>query len=151
MNLNVIELVTGVIVVADVEELDEEPSCFLKNCREIVEDNEGVISLRKWPRNTDVDQKLKNPVDHNHDEVTVQVAVGKDIGFRLNPSTKTYELVTDLQTWDQPVPVERFLNKLSQQYAVETITEAAKKDDFHVTQQTTNTDGSIELVVERWT
>ena len=59
-------------------------------------------------------------------------------------------MVTDLQTWDQPVPVERFLDKLSQQYAVETITEAAKKDDFHVTQQTTKTDGSIELVVERW-
>ena len=30
------------------------------------------------------------------------------------------------------------------QYAVETITETAKKDDFHVTQQTTNKDGSIE-------
>lgn len=107
-------------------------------------------ALQVLGHNTDVDQKLENPADHNHDEVVVQVAVGKDIGFRLNPSTKTYELVTDLQTWDQPIPVERFLNKLSQQYAVETITESAKNDDFHVTQQTTNTDGSIELVVERW-
>ena len=117
-----------------------------------IKDKSALLrALQVLGHNTDVDQKLKNPIDHNHDEVVVQVAVGKDIGFRLNPSTKTYELVTDLQTWDQPVPVERFLNKLSQQYAVETITEAAKKDDFHVTEQTTKTDGSIELVVERWT
>ena len=117
-----------------------------------IKDKSALLrALQVLGHNTDVDQKLKNPADHNHDEVVVQVAVGKDIGFRLNPSTKTYELVTDLQTWDQPVPVERFLNKLSQQYAVETITEAAKKDDFHVTQQTTKKDGSIELFVERWT
>ena len=58
MNLNVIELVTGVIVVADIEELDEEPSCFLKNCREVLEDDEGVISLRKWPRYTDETEAL---------------------------------------------------------------------------------------------
>ena len=117
-----------------------------------IKDKSALLrALQVLGHNTDVDQKLKNPADHNHDEVTVHVAVGKDIGFRLNPSTKTYELVTDLQTWDQPVPVERFLDKLSQQYAVETITEAAKKDDFHVTQQTTKTDGSIDLVVERWT
>ena len=116
-----------------------------------IKDKSALLrALQVLGHNTDVDQKLKNPIDHNHDEVVVQVAVGTDIGFRLNPSTKTYELVTDLQTWDQPVPVERFLDKLSQQYAVETITEAAKKDDFHVTQQTTKTDGSIELVVERW-
>tara|TARA_B100000902_G_scaffold312938_1_gene303245 strand:- start:63 stop:446 length:384 start_codon:yes stop_codon:yes gene_type:complete len=116
-----------------------------------IKDKSALLrALQVLGHNTDVDQKLENPVDHKHDEVVVQVAVGKDIGFRLNPSTKTYELVTDLQTWDQPVPVERFLDKLSQQYAVETITEAAKKDNFHVTQQTTNIDGSIELVVERW-
>ena len=116
-----------------------------------IKDKSALLrALQVLGHNTDVDQKLKNPADHNHDEVTVQVAVGKDIGFRLNPTTETYELVTDLQTWDQPVPVARFLDKLSQQYAVETITETAKKDDFHVTQQTTNKDGSIELVVERW-
>ena len=58
MNINVIELVTGVIVVADIEELDEEPSCFLKNCREVLEDDNGVLSLRKWPRYTDETEAL---------------------------------------------------------------------------------------------
>ena len=52
MNLHVIELVNNKIVVADVEELDEEPSCFLKNCREII-DTDGTITFRKWPLYTD--------------------------------------------------------------------------------------------------
>ena len=52
MNLHVIELINSAIVVADIEELDEEPSCFLKNCREVIVDGEE-IELRKWPRFTD--------------------------------------------------------------------------------------------------
>lgn len=52
MNLHVIELINNKVVVADVEELDEEPSCFLKNCREII-DTDGTISFRKWPLYTD--------------------------------------------------------------------------------------------------
>ena len=52
MNLHVIELINNKVVVADVEELDEEPSCFLKNCREII-DIDGTITFRKWPLYTD--------------------------------------------------------------------------------------------------
>ena len=52
MNINVIELVTGIIIVADVEEMDEEPSCFLKNCREVLE-QDGQLLLKKWPKYTD--------------------------------------------------------------------------------------------------
>ena len=44
--------------------------------------------------------------------VTAELAVcqgnGADIGFRLNPATGSYELVTDLDLWSQAVPVERF-------------------------------------------
>ena len=52
MNLHVVELINNSIVVADIEELDEEPSCFLKNCRELIE-VDGEIQFRKWPRYTD--------------------------------------------------------------------------------------------------
>ena len=53
----------------------------------------------------------------DHPTVVVEVTVGTEIGFRWNEDSNSYELVTDLQTWDNPVPVERFLAKLSQQYA----------------------------------
>ena len=52
MNLHVMELINNKIIIADVEELDEEPSCYLKNCREII-DIDGTITFRKWPMYTD--------------------------------------------------------------------------------------------------
>ncbi len=98
-----------------------------------------------------VDETLENPTDHQHEEVHVEIAVGKDIGFRLNPATETYELVTDLQTWKEPVPVERFLDKLSQQYAIEVIQAAMKEEGFEEVSQTVNDRNEVELVVTRWT
>ena len=97
-----------------------------------------------------VEQKLKNPIDHNHEELHVQVAVGNDIGFRFNEASKAYELVTDLQTWDRPIPVERFLQKVSQQYAEEVITAQALKDGMQIESRKVDVDGSVELTVSSW-
>jgi len=97
-----------------------------------------------------VEQKLKNPIDHNHEELHVQVAVGNDIGFRFNETSKAYELVTDLQTWDRPIPVERFLQKVSQQYAEEVITAQALKDGMQIESRKVDVDGSVELTVSSW-
>ena len=47
------ELVNGKHIIADVEELPEEPSAYLKNCREILDEINGTPILRKWPRYTD--------------------------------------------------------------------------------------------------
>ena len=69
----------------------------------------------------------------------------------MNEITKSYELVTDLQTWDEPVPVERFLDKLTQEYALWVVTMAAEEQGYQVEEQNVNTDGSVELLVTRWT
>jgi hypothetical protein len=98
------------------------------------------------------EQELKVSGSHGKDHPTVQaqIAIGTDIGFRWNDVSKSYELVTDLQTWDEPVPVERFLQKLSQQYARWTIHEAVKEDGFEVVEEWEMEDNSIELTVTRW-
>ncbi|MDA0716941.1 MAG: DUF1257 domain-containing protein [Cyanobacteria bacterium] len=86
--------------------------------------------------------------------VEAQLAVaqgnGADIGFRLNPETGSYELVTDLDLWNQPVPVERFLAQLNQRYALHSILAATAEEGFQVSEQVQQQDGSIELVVTRW-
>lgn len=41
----------GVYLVAQLEQLDEEPSCYLKNIYQIDEDDGGVV-LTKWPKYT---------------------------------------------------------------------------------------------------
>lgn len=86
--------------------------------------------------------------------VTAQLAVaqanGSDIGFRWNATSGSYELVTDLDLWQQPVPVERFLAQLNQRYALRSILAATAEEGFQVAEQTNGQDGSIELVVTRW-
>ena len=83
-------------------------------------------------------------------EVAVPMSEGGDIGFRWNEATNSYELVTDLDLWAQPVPVERFLAQLTQRYALNTVLSETAKEGFEVAEQTKNVDGSIELVVTRW-
>tara|TARA_Y100001968_G_scaffold214785_1_gene197601 strand:- start:15353 stop:15748 length:396 start_codon:yes stop_codon:yes gene_type:complete len=75
---------------------------------------------------------------------------GGDIGFRWNESIRAYELVTDLDLWKESVTVERFISKLTQRYAFNTVIEATANEGFEVAEQKKNLDGSIELVVTRW-
>lgn len=83
-------------------------------------------------------------------ELTLPGSGGGDIGFRWNEASGSYELVADLDLWQQPVPVERFLARLTQQYALRSILSASAAEGFEVAEQTQATDGSIELVVTRW-
>lgn len=83
-------------------------------------------------------------------DLAVTMEQGGDLGFRWNASTEAYELVTDLDLWRQPVPVERFLSRLTQRYAFNTVLSASSDEGFTVSEQRTCQDGSIELVVTRW-
>jgi calcineurin-like phosphoesterase family protein len=40
----------GIYLIAQLEQLDEEPSCYLKNIYQITEDDEVVLT--KWPKYT---------------------------------------------------------------------------------------------------
>lgn len=77
-------------------------------------------------------------------------AAASDIGFRWNAASGSYELVTDLDLWRRPVPVERFLAQVSQRYALRSILAASAEEGFQVSEQRQAADGSIELVVTRW-
>ena len=87
-----------------------------------------IEALELLQYNVEVDVMLENPLDHEHKQWNVDVAVGDDIGFRLNKEG-VYELVTDLQTWKQPIPPERFLDKVTQQYARMTVTTQSQRMD----------------------
>ena len=57
-------------------------------------------------------------------ELVIKQDNNHDIGFAWNGSE--YELVTDLETWNQDITVERFIDKVTQQYARMTIHSAVK-------------------------
>ena len=86
----------------------------------------------------------------DHPNVEVHITAGTEIGFRYNEVTEAYELVTDLQTWKNNVPVERFIDKLSQQYALRVLTSEVKDMGFSIQDQVVAEDGALELVCTRW-
>jgi hypothetical protein len=81
-------------------------------------------------------------------EIAIEQDNGYDIGFSWNGSE--YELVADLQYWRQSVPVNLFLNRVTQRYAYHTVVHATAEKGFQVAEQQCNADGSIRLVLQRW-
>ena len=81
-------------------------------------------------------------------EVTIEQENGYDIGFRWNG--KEYELVADLQYWQQGLSVDGFLRQVTQRYAYQSVVKETARAGFQVTEQEKNQDGSIRLVVQRW-
>ena len=87
---------------------------------------------------------IANP-DHGegHPEFVADVAIKNDIGFRWNKNTESYELVAELDAWDLDVPVNRFIDKLTQQYARMTIHSTIKEEGFEVQEEWEMDDNSI--------
>ena len=115
----------------------------LKNKPELIE----ALQLLQYDVTEDV--VLENPLDHEHKQWKVDIAVGNDIGFRLN-NEGVYELVADIQTWKEPFPPKRFVDKVTQQYARMTVHNTVKDMGFQVEEEWEMDDNSIELVVTRW-
>ena len=111
---------------------------------------EEALLLLQYDVNEDQELKVSGAHGIKHEVVTADLAIGSDVGFRLNPMTNEYELVADLETWNQPIPVERFLDKVNQQYARMTIHNQVKKMGFQVEEEWEMEDNSIELTVTRW-
>jgi hypothetical protein len=73
---------------------------------------------------------------------------GYDIKFSFN--SQEYELIADISFWEQPYPIESFIDKISQQYAGEVIISESQKIGFQPIKYQQNNDGSNTLVLERW-
>ena len=116
----------------------------IKNKPELIE------ALQLLQYDVQEDQELINPLDHQHEKVKVDVSIGNDIGFRRN-SKVVYELVADIQTWKDPVPPKRFVDKVTQQYARMTVHNAVKNMGWEVAEEWEMTDNTIEITATHWT
>ena len=118
----------------------------LKNKPQLVE----ALELLQYDVKEDQELKVTGSHGIGHETVEAELAIGTDIGFRMNPMTGEYELVADLETWNQPIPVERFMDKVNQQYARMTVHNTVKEMGFQVEEEWEMEDNSIELIVTRW-
>lgn len=81
-------------------------------------------------------------------DLVIEQSNNYDFGFSWNGSE--YELVADLQYWQQPLTVEGFLRQVTQRYAYHTVVTETANQGFTIAEQTNNKDGSICLTVQRW-
>ena len=72
------------------------------------------------------------------------------VGFKWDNNSNAYELVTDLDLWKFEIPVERFISKVTQMYAYNTIISKTNEDGYQIVEQKNKNDGSIELVLTKW-
>ena len=118
----------------------------LKNKPQLVE----ALEILQYDVKEDQELRVTGAHGIGHETVEAEVAIGSDIGFRMHPVTGEYELVADLETWNQPIPVERFIDKVNQQYARMTLYNTVKKMGFQVEEEWEMEDNTIELTVTRW-
>jgi hypothetical protein len=113
-----------------------------------------LSALQSALNNLDVSWKAgPHPVrgyrgDRRSAEIVIEQDNGYDVGFSWNGAE--YELIADLQYWQQPLTVNRFLSKVTQQYALSSVLSTTIDQGFQVSEQQQQADGSIRLVLQRW-
>lgn len=93
-------------------------------------------------------KKTINNSELNSTNLVISQSNGYDIEFCWNG--QEYELVVDMSFWEQPYPIENFMDKIAQQYAGEVIIGESQKIGFQPIKYQQNTDGSNTLILERW-
>ena len=83
-------------------------------------------------------------------DISMNLPGDTKVGFKWDNNSNTYELVTDLDLWKFEIPVERFISKVTQMYAYQTIISKTKEDGYQIVEQKNQNDGSIELVLTKW-
>jgi len=83
-------------------------------------------------------------------DISMNLPGDTKVGFKWDNNSNAFELVNDLDLWKFELPVERFISKVTQMYAYETIISKTKEDGYQVVEQKNQNDGSIELVLTKW-
>ena len=83
-------------------------------------------------------------------DISMDLPSDTKVGFKWDNNSNAYELVTDLDLWKLDIPIERFISKVTQMYAYQTIISKTKEDGYQIVEQKNKNDGSIELVLTKW-
>lgn len=111
----------------------------------------NLAYLEKALNRLNIEYKQKNNTSESEFSTTnlvIPQSNGYDIEFAYNG--QVYELVVDVSFWEQPYPIESFIDKVSKQYAGEVIIGESHKMGFQPIKYQQNTDGSNTVVLERW-
>lgn len=83
-------------------------------------------------------------------DIIIKQSNGYDIGFKFDGDE--YQLVSDLQFWNLPIPVSTFMEKITQKYAFNSVLYSAKENDYVTDKiEVDPTTGTIEIEISRYT
>jgi hypothetical protein len=112
----------------------------------------NLFYLKKALNRLTIDYKQQetnaNFEDLSNPNLIIPQSNGYNIEFAWNG--QVYELVVDVSFWEQPYPIETFIDKVSKQYAGEVIIGESHKMGFQPVKYQQNVDGSNTVVLERW-
>ena len=113
---------------------------------------QNLFYLEKALNRLNIDYKQHEKRIESIESATTNLVIpqsnGYDIEFAWNG--QVYELVVDVSFWEQPYPIESFIDKVSKQYAGEVIIGESHKMGFQPVKYQQNVDGSNTVVLERW-
>ncbi len=96
------------------------------------------------------EKNIMNSYDSKYYSINLVIPQSNNYNIEFFWNGQEYELVADMSFWEQPYPVESFIDKVSQQYASEVIIRESQKIGFQPIKYKQNVDGSNILVLERW-
>ena len=111
---------------------------------------QNLFYLEKALNRLNIEYKERNLTNSDLSNVNLVIpqSNGYDIEFAWNG--QEYEFIVDMSFWEQPYPIESFIDKISQQYAGEVIIGESQKIGFQPIKYQQNGDGSSTLILERW-
>lgn len=98
-------------------------------------------------RLTNINMQDNSNYKHNAD-ILLDEGNKSQYGFIWNGNE--YELLADLQFWDNHISVEGFLDKITQRYAYNSIIAESQSRGFDNIKETFLVDGSIKIELQRW-
>nr|YP_009293928.1 hypothetical protein Ahnf_131 [Ahnfeltia plicata]AOM65616.1 hypothetical protein Ahnf_131 [Ahnfeltia plicata]UAT97235.1 hypothetical protein Ahn.pli.UK.pt_065 [Ahnfeltia plicata]UAT97440.1 hypothetical protein Ahn.pli.Chile.pt_065 [Ahnfeltia plicata] len=98
-------------------------------------------------RLTNINMQDNSNYKHNAD-ILLDEGNKSQYGFIWNGNE--YELLADLQFWDNHISVEGFLDKITQRYAYNSIIAESQSQGFDNIKETFLVDGSIKIELQRW-
>ncbi len=89
---------------------------------------------------------------YNGNDVLADIVIrqnnGVDIGFKIENGN--YEMIADLQFWDQDIPPDFFLEKITQKYTLDLVLESCKQEGFAIDSINNNAESIINVQVSKY-
>jgi Protein of unknown function (DUF1257) len=113
---------------------------------------QNLFYLEKALNRLNIVHQEKNINNSTSESSKINLVIPQSNGYdiKFDWSGQEYELIVDMSYWEQPYPIENFIDKIAQQYASEVIIGESQKTGFQPINYQKNNDGSTTLILERW-